>query len=189
MFRVWKEAKSQHWRAQYFDGHGNDRKYTLTFGKDTPRETVVAETMPDAAHYYVLFLHRDQNLWLRLESRNYDLKRMYQRVSLFHEYYTIEEFAFDLRELGITPVEPKKAVNRRQREKRSYKRLTKRNQKYTFKGRELTLKEWSAVSKIPYKALQMRIARGWPMDKALNTPIINKETTGRMGAERRWSHK
>lgn len=189
MFQVWKEKGRGHWRAQYFDGHGNNRKYTLIFDKDTPREKVIAETMPEAAHYYVLFLHRDQNLWRRLETRNYDLKRMYERVSLFRDHYTIEEFAFDLCELGITPANTQKATNRRQKEKRSYKRLTRRNQRYQYKGRELTLKEWSAEVDIPYKALQMRVARGWAMDKALNTPIIDKQKTGRMGAERRWAHK
>jgi len=189
MFRLWTESKSPYWRAQYFDSYGNDRKYRLAdFPKEMPKDRVAAEVMPEAARQYVIFLHR-QNTWKRLEIRNYDIKRMYHRIQLFHSHYSIEEFAFDLRELGIVPAPAKQAASCRRKERSRYTRINTRNKRYEFKGKKHTINEWAAEFGLNPKTINMRINRGWDMERVLNTPSIDRSEKGRMGAAKRWGKR
>lgn len=41
----------------------------------------------------------------------------------------------------------------------------------TFTGRKMILKDACEVKGLPYDAVRARIARGWSIDRALNTPL------------------
>jgi len=52
--------------------------------------------------------------------------------------------------------------------------------KYSYKGKTLTLKEWSEEKNIKLSLLQLRLSRGWPIERALGTPSI-KPTGPKIG--------
>lgn len=57
----------------------------------------------------------------------------------------------------------------------SYKGKNFESKNIYFNGENLTLKECSARTGIPYETLKERIGRlKWPIEKALNTPVLRK---------------
>ena len=44
-----------------------------------------------------------------------------------------------------------------------------------FKGKTMTLKDWSKHIGIPYGTLYARIHNGWSAEKALTTPVDNSK--------------
>ena len=57
--------------------------------------------------------------------------------------------------------------------------------KYRYKGESLTLSEWAARLGTNYNVLQMRIANGWPVAKALTVPVKAKGRRKSKMAKRR----
>lgn len=49
---------------------------------------------------------------------------------------------------------------------------TSRNHRIYFKGKSLTLSEWSAVKNISVRAIIGRIKRGWTIEQALTFPLL-----------------
>lgn len=49
---------------------------------------------------------------------------------------------------------------------------TRANHRLTYKGETRTLAEWAEKSGINYGAFKERIYRGWSVEKAINTPLI-----------------
>lgn len=47
-----------------------------------------------------------------------------------------------------------------------------------FDGKRLTMRQWAREVKLPYKALEHRIYRGWPIEKALTMPLIPVKERG-----------
>lgn len=47
---------------------------------------------------------------------------------------------------------------------------TRRNHYITYKGKEMTLAEWSKTLNIGYDCLKTRLRRGWSIEEAFNTP-------------------
>lgn len=45
------------------------------------------------------------------------------------------------------------------------------NHLITYNGKTQTMKQWAIEYNIPYCTLQMRIVRGWSVEKALTTPV------------------
>ncbi|MEO0797559.1 MAG: hypothetical protein AAFX93_20645, partial [Verrucomicrobiota bacterium] len=60
---------------------------------------------------------------------------------------------------------------------------------YKFRGKEKTLPAWGEEVGLPPKTINMRLNRGWDIERALTTPVLEKSETGRMGAEKRWSKR
>lgn len=54
--------------------------------------------------------------------------------------------------------------------KRDQSYNTRRNHRYSFRGRMLTITEWSAVIGIKPETIRTRIRNGWSLKKALETP-------------------
>jgi hypothetical protein len=55
--------------------------------------------------------------------------------------------------------------NRRERKPRSIDRLL------TYDGRTQTIAQWARECSLPYEAFRRRIDKGWPIEKAMTTPI------------------
>jgi len=195
MFRIWKDQNKKHWRAAITNRYGDEMTYTLhkhplpVCPKEMPKKDVLHEVGNLAATEYVQFLH-SQNEWKLLSVRNYDLRRMYNtRLADFHQYYSIESFAYDLDQLGIKPADPIPAKKVAQKINRVYKTTRFRNRKYEYRGRSKTLREWSYECGINPKVLNMRIKRGWTLEKAIKTNVMSKSDGGAIGADRRWRKK
>ena len=188
MFKIWIDCKSKYWRARYCDVHGVERNYTLQFPVTDPREEVLSEVACEAARCYVHFLN-SSNTWKLLALRNYDIKRMYKRLRDFSEYYTIEEFAAELQGLGVTPAEPREAAIRKTRERRAVKRRRRWDKLFEYNGKKMNINAWANASGISVDTLCKRIDRGWNFGEAISTPVLSKNQSGMIGAERRWKGK
>lgn len=195
MFSIWKKDECRHWIARITDRYGEERDFTLcrhplpVCPKSMEKKDVLHEVGILAATEYFQFLH-SQNEWKLLEVRNYDLRRMYNtRMADFHKFYSIENFRYDLNQIGIKPAEPAQVKQTQSKINRTYKSTRFRNRKYKYGGREKTLKEWSAECGISDKVLGMRIKRGWTLERAIKTSVMTQSEGGAIGADRRWKKK
>ena len=55
---------------------------------------------------------------------------------------------------------------------------TSKNRKVTHNGETKTLSEWAETSEIPYSVFRSRIRYGWPIEKALTTPVRGRDSYG-----------
>lgn len=53
---------------------------------------------------------------------------------------------------------------------------TRNNRRITHEGNTRTIAEWARLSGIRYQVLRNRINAGWPMHKALTTPVIQRSS-------------
>ena len=157
------------------------------YPKTESRESVLPEAMANAGSAYFWFLH-DRKEFSRLAARGYCIKRMYDtRFRDYKPYYSIEEFAYDLNEAGIEPAPTKEAVKAQRVRRAAVKRAGhKRNRKFIYEGQARTLNELAEISGISSKVLNMRIKRGWTLERAMKTPVMSASEGGSIGADRRW---
>jgi len=185
---IWIPDDRKCWRASYYDRNGILRFFTLDFHKSTHREEVLAEVIPDAATEYFYLLHR-QGIWKKLEIRNRSIQQMFQRMVDFQPVYTIEEFAYELGEIGIKPALAKEVIKAKKRVRRVVKNRTKRNRTVDYRGMTKTVPEWATWAGIPARTLNMRLTRGWEIARALTTPVMTQSEGGIIGADRRWKRR
>jgi hypothetical protein len=57
--------------------------------------------------------------------------------------------------------------------------------RYCFRGLELSPIEWAERTGIPADTIRKRIARNWPVEKALTTPALNPQQVARLGVQAR----
>lgn len=58
---------------------------------------------------------------------------------------------------------------------------TRRNKWLTYNGETHTMAEWAEIVGMPYDRLNSRLFRGWPIEKALSTPVGNRRAKQVMG--------
>ena len=65
------------------------------------------------------------------------------------------------------------------------KRTNPNGKRYSFRGKKLTLGELidAAGTDVTLASLRYRLDRGWPVEKAVTTPLLSRAEAGRQGAE------
>lgn len=61
------------------------------------------------------------------------------------------------------------------------------NHRITFKGRCLTIMEWTRVTGLKDTTIYERLKKGWSIEDVLTRPVISPSEAGVIGSKNRWS--